>query len=216
MLIFGAGGHALELVQIAMRCRVLDESAEHYFVTSGGKGSTRDGLPFPCIEETEALSTQYAEGEDVILAIGSSAARSKVASKIFGAGLNVRFPNLIDPAAIVSGDLRSSPDRGLVVFPGAFVSTRVSIAQHCHVNALASVSHEASLSAFCTVSPQAVVCGNVSIGERVFLGANCTVLDGLSIAADITVGGGAVVISPLSEPGTYSGVPARAHRLTTP
>ena len=56
----------------------------------------------------------------------------------------------------------------------------------------------------------------VSIGDRCWIGARATILPGVEICDDVVIGAGAVVVSSLSRPGVYVGVPARFLREANP
>lgn len=51
---------------------------------------------------------------------------------------------------------------------------------------------------------------STSLGNRVSVGSNATLLP-VSICDDVVIGAGAVVTRDITEPGTYSGNPARRH-----
>ena len=51
--------------------------------------------------------------------------------------------------------------------------------------------------------------GEVELGRNVLIGAGATVIQCRKIADNTVIGAGAVVIRDITEPGTYTGVPAR-------
>jgi len=209
-LIFGAGGHALEVLQIAVRAGVVSlDSRSTSFVVAEKGADRRSALPFPSLIEDELASLDPREPVTAIVAVGSSGVRARIVQKLDAAGLVVTYPSLIDPSAVVPTELRERAPAGLVVFPLAFVSERVVFGVHCHVNVASSISHEARLDDFVTVAPRTTVCGRAVIGAASFLGASSTIIDDVHVAAGTVIGAGAVVVRTIDEPGTYVGVPAR-------
>lgn len=51
---------------------------------------------------------------------------------------------------------------------------------------------------------------STSIGDRVSIGSNATLLP-VTVCSDVVIGAGAVVTRDITEPGVYSGNPARKH-----
>lgn len=208
-LIFGAGGHALEILALAQRTGALSgDPAEAMFVVADRlQSKKRTDLPYRVISEAEAFHLGSAQPFCALLAFGSSHIRKSLVQKMERLQLPVRYPNLIDSSALVLSELEE--DSGVVLFPQVTISVRVSVGQHVHVNTLASVSHESRIGDYATISPGVVVCGQVEVGDEAFLGAGCTIIDGASVPSSAVIGAGAVVLSGLSDKGTYTGVPAR-------
>ena len=92
---------------------------------------------------------------------------------------------------------------------GAVISARVQLGRHVAINIGATVSHDTVLGDYSTVSPGVRIAGRCVIGAGVFLGIGAVVSHGVSIVDGAVVGAGAVVLSDITEPGTYVGAPAR-------
>lgn len=208
-LMFGGGGHALEVTAVAWRAGVLhrDDPDVRYVVATSAGGS-RAGLPYPAVTDDDVRGLVRDGPVRAILAIGDGRVRARLRDFLAGIA-RVSYPNVVDPSARLLGEVR--PDTGLVLFPGAYVSMRVDLGEHVHVNVNASVSHECVVGDFTTISPQAAVCGRAVVGAGVFLGAGSIVVDDAHVPTDSVVGAGSVVLPGLMEPGTYSGAPARRH-----
>lgn len=126
--------------------------------------------------------------------------------------LDQRWPDrtwatLIHPDATVGHDVRLSP--GVVLAPGARVSTAVRIGRHVHLDQNATVGHDCVLKDYSRLNPQACVSGNVRIGPEAAVGASATVLQGLDVGDSAIVGAGAVVTRHVPPTATVKGVPAR-------
>ena len=92
---------------------------------------------------------------------------------------------------------------------GAVINVDAVIGRGVIVNTCASVDHDCRIGDFCHVSVGARLAGTVHVGDRSTLGVGAVVRNNTDICADCMVGAGAAVVSPLTEPGVYVGVPAR-------
>lgn len=102
---------------------------------------------------------------------------------------------------------------GAVIFPGAILTTNVTIGRHAHVNAACTISHDSSVGDFSTLSPGVHVAGRVHVGEGVFVGIGANVINGtseapLEIGDGAVIAAGACVIRPVKAGTMVAGVPA--------
>lgn len=209
-LVFGAGGHALEMLAVARRCGAVGLDPDTtVLVVDEPSSSVRTGLPFPIILQQELAHADDREVYAGLVAVGSSEARAAIVQHVDDLGLNITYPNLIDPSAVVLQDPVDWEPAGRVIFPHAFVSDRAVLGRHSQVNTLGLVGHEASLGDFVTLAARATVCGRASIAPGCFLGASSTVIDDVAVTAGTVIGAGAVVVDDIDVPGIYIGVPAR-------
>lgn len=96
---------------------------------------------------------------------------------------------------------------GIWIHPAANLGPSVRLGPHTHINAGAFLTR-CTVGKCCTIAPNATVLGDVTLGDRVFVGANATIRNLVNITHDVVIGAGAVVVSDITEPGTYVGVPA--------
>jgi len=73
------------------------------------------------------------------------------------------------------------------------------------------VAHNVTIGEDCLICGQVGISGSATIGDRVVMAGQVGINDHISIASDVVIGGQAGVFSDLSEPGYYSGYPARPH-----
>lgn len=198
LLVFGAGGHA----------RVVADAALKSSVWPRVFSSDRD--PAFCVGEllpgVRLLPVEVAKREleaAIHVAIGDNAAREREANTW---GL-VRLVSVLHPAATVSPF--AVLGAGCFVAAGAVVAPQASLGLGVIVNHGAVVDHDVRIGAFSHIAPGAVLGGEVRIGTRVFVGAGAVVLPGLSVCDGAVIGAGAVVCAPVTQAGTYVGVPAR-------
>jgi UDP-3-O-[3-hydroxymyristoyl] glucosamine N-acyltransferase len=77
------------------------------------------------------------------------------------------------------------------------------------VNTGAIVEHDCRIGSWTHLAPGSVLGGEVKVGERSLVGIGAQVLPGVEICDDAIIGGGATVVRPIADPGTYAGTPAR-------
>jgi UDP-perosamine 4-acetyltransferase len=131
--------------------------------------------------------------------------KRKIVSRAIEAGF--RFPPVISKGAIVNEDVVVS--EGTVVIDGVVINSGSRIGKFCLINTKCSVGHDCIIGDFTHVAPGATLTGEVELGSGVLVGAGATVIQCRRIADRVVIGAGAVVLSDITEPGTYVGVPAR-------
>ncbi|WP_425600794.1 acetyltransferase [Frateuria edaphi] len=150
------------------------------------------------------LSRLDQSGGELILAIGDPAVRKSLRESLSG---NIRYPTLIDPAAIISrcADIGD----GVIVCAGAIITTDVVIGHHVHLDRSVNVGHDCHLGHYVTVAPGAVISGNCQIGTSAYIGAAACLRERVSIGERALVGMGAVVVKHVPADKIHAGNPAR-------
>jgi len=144
------------------------------------------------------------------VAIGSNRIRHDIVT----ARPNAGWVTIIDPAAILAGDVEIG--EGSLIGMGACVQAGARIGRHAIVNTGAIVEHDCVVGDFAHVAPGAVLTGGVRIGEGGLVGAGAVILPGIQIGDWATVGAGAVVTRPVAADHVVTGSPARALELPLP
>lgn len=148
---------------------------------------------------------QYVDRWDFFVAIGDSLIRERIQGMLQKNGAEI--VSLVHPSAVVADDVIIGA--GTAVMAGAVINTGAVLGDGVIVNTCASVDHDCRIGDFVHVAVGAHVCGTVQIGERAWIGAGATVVNNLGICADCMIGAGAVVIKPITEAGTYLGIPGK-------
>jgi sugar O-acyltransferase (sialic acid O-acetyltransferase NeuD family) len=206
--VFGAGGLALEIIDLAVVELGVDPALLTVVVADLADPQNRS-VGLPVVDETTAFTRMRDSACAAIIPIGTSRIRARIHGRIIEAAPHCGFPSLVSPQAMVTSHYPPTIAEGAIVHPGALLSARASVGAFSVVGAGTLVNHEARLDAFVTLAPGSNVCGCVAIGERSTVFAGAVVIDEVSVCADVTIGAGAVVIRDITEPGTYAGVPAR-------
>lgn len=198
LIVIGGGGHAKVIVGVA-KALSLDVLAIHD--EDGGKAGTeilgirvRGGTP-----------EIFADGNEVVIAIGDNRTRARLA-----AAIDAPFATLVHPHAWVSPDARLGP--GTVVFAGAVIQPGAQIGAHSIVNTGATVDHDCQVGDHCHLAPGVHLAGDVNVENGALLGVGSAVINGITIGAWSTLGAGGVATQDVAAEAIAVGVPARIVR----
>lgn len=146
----------------------------------------------------------------IVVAIGNSFDRSRVASHLSNHFDRNVFAKLIDPSACVSDDVHVG--FGTMVLAGATVSPLSVLKPHCVVNSNSTIGPEVCINACTTLGPNANVGSGSTLGNRCSIGMGACVLPNVNLGSDVVLGALSLATESLYDPGTYVGSPAK--RLT--
>ena len=200
MLIAGAGGHALEVLDTLVsggtsgELHVFDQNEdivvfqEKYFV----------------IHSEEELLQVFLSDRRFVLGVGNPKIRHRLYEQMTRLGGELFC--LSGTGNVIS---RYADSREADVFNQCFIGPNTRIARGCLINTGAQIHHEVKIGEFSEINPGAVVLGTVQIGRFSSIGANATILPRVTIGHHVIVGAGAVVTKDVPDGVTVVGVPAR-------
>lgn len=199
LVIMGASGHGKVVADIA------NKTGYEQIVFLDDKESVTECSGYPVVGKCSSF-VEY--DCDIIVAIGNPSIREKLLMDLENAGKCI--PVLIHPHASIAENVTIG--KGTVIAAGAVINPDAIIGSGCIINTCSSVDHDCTLEDYVHVAVGAHVAGTVTIGKRTWIGAGATVSNNVKICADCMIGAGCVVVSDISEKGTYIGVPARLMR----
>jgi sugar O-acyltransferase (sialic acid O-acetyltransferase NeuD family) len=144
-------------------------------------------------------------GNLYVCGLGKPDMKEKLLAPLLAAG--AEFPPFIDPSVRLGSRVRLG--RGVVLCPGAIITTDVTIGDFVLINLNSTVGHEASVGDWSTLSAQCDVTGGAKIADRVFMGSRATVIPGKSVGSRTVVAAGAVVMTDVPADVIVAGNPAR-------
>lgn len=203
IVIFGTGGHAREMHDLVLAIN----KQEPVFNFIGFLDQSNNSQIYGA-EQILGNHTWLRDNPSVhvVIAIGSSASRSRV-SKLIRSVCKNEFQTLIHPTANIGENCEIGA--GSMIGAGAVLTCGVSLGEHVIVNVRASLSHEVILENFVTIGPNVTLCGAVSVAEGSDIGAGATVIQQKNIGGWSIVGAGTVVINNIDNNVTVVGNPAR-------
>ncbi|MGF1449644.1 MAG: acetyltransferase [Opitutales bacterium] len=204
VLILGAGGFAREVFawarqhpECGARWRLagfLDDNAD-----------ALNGYDLP-VGIVGPLTGHVPQGNEVFL-IGLGLPKAKIACVPPLRERGASFLRLVHPSVVLGQ--RVHLGQGVVVCPGAVLTSDVEVGDFAMINCNATVGHDAVVGAWSTLSGHVDITGYVKVGEGVFFGTRASVIPGKQVGDGATVGAGAVVIRNVPEEATVFGNPAR-------
>ena len=202
MIIIGASGHAVEVLQ----CLPAQEWATLVFyddVTPGEMGKLLNY--FTVLRTPEAAQAHLARDPRFILGLGGPQLRERLAVRFRGWG--GRLTSVVAASATLGPFAELG--EGLNVMQYALISPTARLGEGVLLNAGAAVHHDAHVGPYCEISPGARVLGRCQVGAGCQIGAHAIILPDLVLGDGVRVGAGAVVTKSVPAGATVAGVPAR-------
>jgi sugar O-acyltransferase (sialic acid O-acetyltransferase NeuD family) len=197
--IIGAGGHALEVIDLLLR-----KGFNNLAVYGEEIQSKAISDAFPTYTSLEEIKQKLQTEPHFCLGIGNIAFRYRLFTLFKEAG-GIYFP-LVGEHTIISPSADLSE---IDVMDKCYIGPQTSIGQGSMINVGAQVHHEVKIGSFSVINPAAVLLGACQIGDFCSIGANATVLPGIKIGNKVTIGAGAVINKDIPDHVTVVGVPGR-------
>ncbi|MGH7125820.1 MAG: NeuD/PglB/VioB family sugar acetyltransferase [Stellaceae bacterium] len=197
-LIFGAGGLAADILDIAERAGgprivgcVIDRDSD---------ASAPAGLTVHRWAEIAGRATDYVG----INGIGSPARRAFIET---AEARGFEFMTLVDPSAQVFPSARVGP--GTVVGAGAIVAAAARIGRHVFINRAATIGHHCEIGDFASCYAGVHIGAFTRLGGGAEIGIGAVIIDRITVGERSLVGAGAVVIRDCPPGSRVAGIPAR-------
>lgn len=194
----GAGGHAVSILNAVGHDCILGYVAP--------EPNDALGLQWLATDEEFLASERWRDIPVNISLVAGRSGNMALRRRIAELYVNHARATIVAPTAIITAGTELGD--GCSVMSGAIVNG-ARLGRDCIVNTGAVVEHACMISDNVFIGPNATVCGGVSVGCDCFIGAGATLLNGIEICSGAVIGGGAVVVSDITEPGVYAGVPAK-------
>lgn len=207
LLIFGAGGHAKVVADIARRCRKQIIGFIDNLDSSRAGKKFYGGTILGGMDATKKLRASHTDLE-VVVAVGDCKARVKIADSLQKAGLSLI--TLLHPAAVLAPDVKLG--KGTIVVAGAILNAGTVIGENVIINTAASVDHDCRVGDGVHIGPGVRLGGNVSIGATSWIGIGAIIKDRISIGKSCVIGAGALVLKDVPDNTVAYGSPAVAAR----
>ena len=204
MLIAGAGGHAIELLEVLRSNHYQEEILFFDDVNPSVSGLLFS--KFRILHSASEATAYFKDHPDFCIGVGNPLMRKLIAEKM--TGLGGKLVSVISNNALIGGN-DVVLENGLNIMQGAIItcSTKIGKGSLIHVNS--SVHHNTIVGEYCELSPGCRILGGVSMGAFVSIGSNAVVMRNINIGACAIVGAGAVVTKDIPAGITVVGIPAK-------
>lgn len=200
MIVAGAGGHALELLDLIPHG---DMSQLLLFFDNINKPKLFIEK-FKVINDEKELKSQLLNDNRFILGIGNPISRYKLYqlfTKYGGILTTIKSPN--SSYSFLSDNFEAD------IFNLCFIGAYTKIGKGTLINTGAQIHHETRIGDFCEINPGAILLGKVHVGDFTSIGANATILPKIHIGSNVIIGAGSVVTKDVQDGAKIIGVPGK-------
>lgn len=202
MIITGAGGHAIELLDVVLA----QDSAENLFFFDDLTELTAL-YGYPVLKSLEEVLPHLQVDPRFCLGTGNPQMRKMFYEKfkaLGGSHLSIKGKGI----ALSHFTKSNQAD----IFNLCFIGANTQIGKGTLINTGAQIHHDVIVGNFSEVNPGAVLLGAAQVGDFCSIGANATILPKVKIGNRVIVGAGSVVNRDVPDGVTVVGVPGRIIR----
>lgn len=204
MIICGAGGHSLEVLDELKKCY---ELKEFEFYVDAEYRSAKTLESYPMLVGFEDLKQKLTEENLFFLGVGSPDLRERFFNTLQSLG------GIYSPIRSVTAQVSENAFGLFDAMAFSFVGAKAKIGQGVLINVRAHVHHETEIGEFTEVGPGAIILGNAKIVKKCKIGAGSIILPGVQLEDEVTVGSGAVVTKNHIKGSKLIGIPAKPINL---
>ena len=203
LLIIGASGHGKVVADIASKMNKWESIA---FLDDDESIKSSMGME---IVGKSIDAFKHIQDCDIFVGVGNNEKREEIQEYLEAEGASIS--NLIHPTAVIGEQVELAS--GVVVMAGVVINCCTTIGKGCIINTGSSIDHDNRIEDFVHISPGVHLAGKVTVGHGTWLGIGSVVSNNVYITSGCKIGAGAVVVSDITNSGTYVGVPVRKIHL---
>ena len=196
IVIFGAGGHAKAVMEMARAIGVFRIAG---ILDDNAALTGTSVLGIPVLGTRDILPRLYDQG--LRLAVNGVGGIINIGIRIrlfeLMAANGFAFPALCHPRATIEASAQVFD--GVQVFANAYVGSSVILHEKCMINTGAIVSHDCEIGSYTHIAPGAMLAGMVQVGEKALVGMGVTTAIGIKIGSGARIGNGAILLADVPE-----------------
>ncbi|WP_158860501.1 acetyltransferase [Lunatibacter salilacus] len=200
MLVAGAGGHALDLLDLLLN----QKQTEDLCFFDNVNEQVLFENQYTILKSEKEVLEHFKQCPYFILGIGSPRHRKFFYDWFIHLGGQHFF---IKGEGVVYSNFTENNEAD--IFNLCFVGAKTKIGKGVLINTGSQVHHEVVIGDFSEINPGAVILGKVKIGNFSSIGANATILPKIEIGDNVIIGAGAVVTKDVPDFSKVIGVPGR-------
>jgi sugar O-acyltransferase (sialic acid O-acetyltransferase NeuD family) len=203
MLIIGAGGFALECLEILFQNNY---NKEIYFFDNVNEFIN------PFIENNYKVVRSFEElnsldkNTEFILGLGNPSTRFFFHNKLTSE-YNLKSSSLISDKSII-GKIENKICSNVNIMTGVVITSQCEINNGVLINLNSTIGHNTTIEQFVEICPGVNISGNCIIEEGAFIGTGANLLPGIKIGKGAIIAAGAVVTKNVKENTMVAGNPA--------
>lgn len=208
MIVIGAGGFAIELLEILVS-KKYGYAKDNLFFFDNVTSDLPNKLfnEFTILKSLEEVEEIFkSDSNDFCLGIGNPKLREK---------LNISFENIGgELMSIISekseiGSFETEIREGCSLMTGSNISNNVKIGKGCLIYGNSFIAHDVIIKDYVEISPGVNITGNCKIGKFTSIGAGTTIIPNITIGENVVIGAGSVIIQDVGDDCTVVGVPGK-------
>jgi len=199
MIIAGAGGHAIELLDI-----LISEGLTQNLFFYDDTTERNELLSYPVLKTPEEVANHFRTDPGFLLGTGNPNVRWMFYSKFLALGGKHQS---IKGKGLAFSHFTQSNEAD--IFNLCFIGANTRIGKGTLINTGAQIHHDVQVGEFAEINPGAVLLGACQIGDFTSIGANAMVLPKVKVGTNVIVGAGSVVNHDIPDGVTVVGVPGR-------
>ena len=200
MVIAGAGGHGLEVLEVLLKSGYSKNDILFFDEDPKRKEQLLSGVRV--ITDLDGVRTHFQDSNFFCLGVGNPIFRENLFN------LLVQFGGELKPVVSDSSFISHSSSGQFDGMPFSFIGPETKFGQGVLVNTRAHVHHQCRVGEFSEIGPAAILLGNCQVGKKCRIGAGAVVLPGVEIGDQVVVGAGAVVTKNFPDNQILVGIPA--------
>lgn len=202
LILFGAGGHAKKIVEIAISCNYSFQG----YLSQDEPGTLINGYTVLGYLDVYNKSNELRKSF-YHLAIGSSAKRYNLLKAI---NSEDNMVSLISPKAILHDN--AIIGKGTSVHHNCVIHTNSVIGKCVVIDTSCIIEHDTVIGDFANIHPGAIICGKAILGNGVSIGSGAVIIEKVKIGDNSLIGAGTVITKDIEPNVLVMGNPARIIR----